>query len=715
MPDDHAPTPTFDLGASRGRSTVSLWSRRLVAAMIAAAVMAGPPLLLLVLLQSSVLRIPTTTQVGTWLAEPLSAQAVSAGLLAAAGLVWLAITALVLAGTLRRLRQGMARIRRLSLPTPAQATASSLAGAALFGVSADTAHAPVPAGAPPATADVVPPPSTSAADARGGGSPRQDTAPDGRLGVDVPGGGWLSPRTATDVAAAAGLLWLRRRRSYRPAPLAGVRDDRDTDLAPVPPTVAAVQAAAQPNGSLESRTASLHRPDVPASANCLPAGPVRLVGAGAEDAVRGIIVTVLMSTVRDDPDRPRIIIADVDLISLFGDRAGHVRTVAGLHVTATVDAALDVFAHEPVSVSLLGPLPLAVIATVPDPDRVAAAVTTSPLKTVVLLAAVGSNAVWKVDGYGDTQSHGSTTAAVSRLCVLNARTAVDLLTVLPKSTTTAAENIRPALNAPSVPSARAFDRRVPRAAPVLQINLLGGARILHRGEPVTIRRSAAMHVLCLLAVHRTGATALELTEAIWPGVRPHTLTGRLYTTISDLRRTLQPFTDSQVVVRMDDRYRLHPDAVDVDVWRFDDAVTDVDRAVEIGDRRTALQKVVESYEGELCADVAWPWLHAARERVRRQVLDAYAALIDIATAPEALNLLRQAAHIDPLNESVHLRLLTTLTAAGDHLSAADVHDTYLRRLADAGLRPCTYLEFDRAAPTSAGVVGFRSATKPGTT
>src|SRR5205823_4225402 len=80
-------------------------------------------------------------------------------------------------------------------------------------------------------------------------------------GVDLPGGGWVSHDTANAVTAAAGLLWLRRRRRYRPGPLRA-SGRRDTDLTELPDTVAAIVDA------VEGR--DLHDPDAAPGGDVAP-------------------------------------------------------------------------------------------------------------------------------------------------------------------------------------------------------------------------------------------------------------------------------------------------------------------------------------------------------------------------------------------------------------------------------------------------------------
>jgi hypothetical protein len=77
--------------------------------------------------------------------------------------------------------------------------------------------------------------------------------------------------------------------------------------------------------------------------------------------------------------------------------------------------------------------------------------------------------------------------------------------------------------------------------------------------------------------------------------------------------------------------------------------------------------------------------------VRNYVLDAYTDLTDQLPAADALPLLRQAITVDPYNQQLHHRTITALADLGNHTAAARLLDTYLERLATAGLQPASII------------------------
>jgi DNA-binding SARP family transcriptional activator len=151
-----------------------------------------------------------------------------------------------------------------------------------------------------------------------------------------------------------------------------------------------------------------------------------------------------------------------------------------------------------------------------------------------------------------------------------------------------------------------------------------------------VRRSAGLQILAFLALHPDGATTTELTRAVWPGLPPHTITNRLHTTLSDLRKQLHPLLGDDPISRHDDRYHLNHAAIDTDLAAVRAATSAVTHAATAGQRRAACQTLVDAYRGDLAAGHPWPWLQPLREALRRDVLDAYQHLAATATPDRAV-------------------------------------------------------------------------------
>jgi DNA-binding SARP family transcriptional activator len=218
---------------------------------------------------------------------------------------------------------------------------------------------------------------------------------DGQGGVALPGAGWVSQDLAAAVSSAAGLVWFRRRRRYRPQPLSVSRVDGD--LTALPDTAAAIIAAAYEDdpsvaGSVDlvpradashpatARYPAVARdaaardaaasysaapsaaapysatPPVPAAAAAglgrrgdwpvrlvdLPAGGTGLIGAGATDAARGILTAALLSNgpARSDMGG-QVVTTTVDLATLLDRDLGPDGRPAGLTVCTGFEELLE--------------------------------------------------------------------------------------------------------------------------------------------------------------------------------------------------------------------------------------------------------------------------------------------------------------------------------------------------------------------------------------
>lgn len=164
----------------------------------------------------------------------------------------------------------------------------------------------------------------------------------------------------------------------------------------------------------------------------------------------------------------------------------------------------------------------------------------------------------------------------------------------------------------------------------------------------------------------------------------HDYAARLYTTLTAIRRQLQPLLGDDPITRHDDRYQLNTHAVDTDLDPLRHAVAAA-RALASAQQRNAYEAVIDAYHGELATPHAWPWLQPVREALRRDVIDAYRQLAATATPQDAARLLSDAVAVDPLNEHLHQQAVHALNAVGDHIGAQALHHAHTQRLTHAGL------------------------------
>jgi DNA-binding SARP family transcriptional activator len=626
------------------------WMNRLATALTALTVIAGPPLLAAAWLQRHPWRTPTQADIQTWAEQPLTVGTIIAGCVGVAGLGWLLLVAYLAHRTVAEVRRQLWRARHLPMPTPAQLTASSMAGVAAFTLPAipTSHHHP-----PPAAAD-TPRPSDSA----GTDTSHQALAPS--AGVALPGGGWIPYRTAAAITALAALTWLHRRRHYRPDPR-HPRDHRtDPDLQPFPGTINTITTALAAADTTEPAATTPLAPDG------LPHGILRLTGPGATAAGRGLLVTAALTTASTGAT-PQIRVRLEDLPTLLpGTGIADLPAAALAPTTGPGHSNQPVAGHDHDNIAdrLSRPAdPLALS----DPHDDAHTV-------IVLGDHPRATNVWHIDADGITTGTGLTEPR--RLCTLDLRAATDLLTLTRTSQAPApaTDTLRPTSEAgPSMD---------PAYATAAHLTLLGGCELTISGTPVRLRRTGALQILAYLAIHPGGATRAELTRAVWPHLPAATIPGRFHTTLTDLRTQLHPLLGEEPVTRHEDRYRLNTHAIGTDLRPWTAAVTALTHAVGTTAQQNACRSILDLYRGHLADGRTWPWLTPAREQIRRTVIDACSTLAEHADPDEALTWLRHAITIDPYNEPLHQQAADLLHAAGDHTGAADLIKRLHRRLAD---------------------------------
>jgi DNA-binding SARP family transcriptional activator len=719
--------------------------------------------------------VPSGAELRRWAGHPVTVPVLVNAAACLVWLLWAWLLYAVVVDVLARLRRvvrwlGRWRPPTLGPATPVQAAASGMVGAVVLGLSGGAQAAPMAGGAAePATvaqpATTTGPAATTAQpsarepspDVAGSAAVGDDRGPYHREhqpptdgGTVLPDGGWLPADTAAAVAATARLVWIQRRRRYLPRPPAGVDRD-DADLAPLPATIAAVQARPHRPGEPEPiddvNTAGAvaaspgpvgpatvgQRAGAPLRPAGLPAGGVGLTGDGAADAARGILTATLLPARPGHPgQQARVITTATDLHTLLGPSTGSGRDVAGLTVAATVERALAELDRAVLTrATATGRLdhddtpstarpapagafpPIVVLLAAPPAgqvDRLAVVLRLAAGLGVrgVLLGAWPHGPTWHVAADGTSTPAGQPEATGPRLCVLSPTAAADLLTLLreahpPQHPPTApqppqragpTEPHRTALPRPDGSRSGAAHATAPphdRAAAGVRLRVLGAPAVYRLDgapQPVPIARSAALQVLVFLAVEPQGATGGPLAKAIWPGTPPRSAAASLYTAVTHLRKALSQATDATVVIRAGEAYRLDPAHIEVDLWRLHAAVAEAATALTPTDRQRALQQVIDAYTGELADTLGWPWLAPHREAIRRHVIDAHADLAATHHDPHAaLALLQDGIRVDPYNEELHRQAMRRYAAAGDPTAVRDLLKSLTERLASIGLRP----------------------------
>ncbi|GIJ34481.1 hypothetical protein SAMN05216284_114121 [Micromonospora sediminimaris] len=636
------------------------WPQRVAAMLLTAVLLVGPPILLVRLVGWPTTDTPRVA-LWQWVRDPLTEQNLTLMLVVAAWALWAFIAYLVTATTATRLWAGVRWLRHLPLPTPWQATATGIAGAAALTITTPTTP----------TAETDHP---AAATGTSNTHHHDDTAhADSADGIAVPGG-WLPRDIADQVTAAAGLIWIRRRRTYRPNP-APQATRADSDLTPLPATVTAIQAATAAD---PAPTPVEPQPLAVLPSGLHPEGAV-LAGPGALAAARGLLVTVLLAAPRHHT--PQLVITRRAAEKLLGPAAHHLQPGPDLRIADHNEHAATLL-PPPAPTEQRPGKPQALLITETPPTGPLADALTAGTTTPIILTPWPAAPTWHVDTEGHTHNPRDMSTTGPRVCVLDPTAAADLLTITghlpppPPSSNPAPQ--------PRVPHQTSTHRAPEDTITPLQVRVLGEPALLINGTPLRLRRSAAQQALVFLAVHPNGTDSRHIAEALWPGMPAHRLTGRLYTTLSELRTATRTITHGTLIDRTDDRYRLNPTLVQVDLWQFHAAVEHATTTLTAP--RAAWQAVVDAYTADLAHGRTWPWLDPHRETIRRTVLDAYAALAAAEPDPKrALAHLQDGLRVDPYNADLHQRTVATLHTLGEHTAATDLADRYHRRLAAVGI------------------------------
>ncbi len=171
-------------------------------------------------------------------------------------------------------------------------------------------------------------------------------------------------------------------------------------------------------------------------------------------------------------------------------------------------------------------------------------------------------------------------------------------------------------------------------APSVEICMLGGFRLLGRGEPILARAAGKVELLLssLALGHRHGVPRETLLNVVWPESEPSLAGQSLNSLVYNLRRVLSDHLGNQAPIVSDaGGYRLNLEAgISVDVLRFDALVLSGDQRRRNGDASGAAERYAEAvdlYRGDLCAAGA-PTIAIERERLRASYLMALAHLAD---------------------------------------------------------------------------------------
>jgi len=244
----------------------------------------------------------------------------------------------------------------------------------------------------------------------------------------------------------------------------------------------------------------------------------------------------------------------------------------------------------------------------------------------------------------------------------------------------------------------------PLAAPPIGVQLLGPYRISAWGQEITTGlRATAKELLAYYLLHPAGATAEAAIDALWPHVSPERGRQRFWTALGNLRSRLREAagdtgdtggtgnTGGDIITKVGERYQVLDGVLSADLWAFQAALGDAHRGAGGPSEAGALQRAVELYGGDFADGAGWLWAESTRGQLHRSVLDALVRLAEIHTRagehPAAVGWLQRAVELDPYAEQVYERLIAAQVASGSAEAARVTYGQLVDRLSDVDLEP----------------------------
>jgi DNA-binding SARP family transcriptional activator len=210
-----------------------------------------------------------------------------------------------------------------------------------------------------------------------------------------------------------------------------------------------------------------------------------------------------------------------------------------------------------------------------------------------------------------------------------------------------------------------FQVAPPATRPLVDVQVLGPYRIQVADQEVRGRlRTTGRELLAYYLLHPDGATLEGAVDALWPDTQPGRESSRFWNALNSLRARLRSATgqpDLKVLERANERYRVDPDLVDVDLWRFQRALADAQDAASTADKLAALERAAAAYGGDLLAHTGYTWAEPARVDLRGRAVDTLARLAELRDQAGdrhgALAALERAITVDPDCEELYRRLM----------------------------------------------------------
>jgi DNA-binding SARP family transcriptional activator len=222
--------------------------------------------------------------------------------------------------------------------------------------------------------------------------------------------------------------------------------------------------------------------------------------------------------------------------------------------------------------------------------------------------------------------------------------------------------------------------------PPPSIALLGPLTVTE-SKPLRKRlHSRTQELLAYLALHPQGATGDDLVAALAADIDDEQERARLWRAVSQARARL-----GEVILRVDERYRLNRDTIAVDLDRFEQLLTAADAAAD-REREQLLERALSLVRGQPLAGSDFPWAAGELRRLQAKIADRLRELgyhrLDNGNPAGALDAAEQAIALESCNEPAHRLAMQAESVLGLRQAISERYDQLCRELDSRfGLEP----------------------------
>ena len=224
------------------------------------------------------------------------------------------------------------------------------------------------------------------------------------------------------------------------------------------------------------------------------------------------------------------------------------------------------------------------------------------------------------------------------------------------------------------------------SGPGVRVAILGPPEVYAEGEHARGLRSLTQQLIVYLSLHRRGAIADELADALLPGIPLDRARRRISRALSEARSEL-----GDVIRRSGDAHVLDPAAVAIDIDEFDFLVAQA-KAAHGPTRERLLERALALVRGEPLAGTDYPWAAGDERHLNAQVFDVLQQLGELRLAngdpAEALAAAERAISFDEDNEAAQRLAMRAESALGLREAVVKRYERLSRRLSRRfGLEP----------------------------